>query len=211
VGTATFGGSARRTFADHWDGAHWSLTLVGPLVHATRYVLLDGVSCGTVSSCWAVGNRDDGSNIAEHWNGTVWSQSTPPNVAGKLRGVSCFGPSFCFAVGATSNGALTERWSGSTWSVVPSPKPRPQANGVQLGGVACTAANRCVAAGSYAERYAPALLELWNGSTWVIEPPAVHAAKPFVAVSCRSSTDCLATGIGRDSAERWNGTKWTAP
>jgi hypothetical protein len=64
------------------------------------------------------------------------------------------------------------------------------------------------------------LAELWNGTTWSIQPTpnpsGRHWPNPELSgVSCPSATECLAVGSYLDSksvlqtlVERWNGTTW---
>jgi hypothetical protein len=89
------------------------------------------------------------------------------------------------------------------------------------GGVSCWAANGCVAVGFYTdtEEQFASLVELWNGTTWEVQasPNPAGATGTFLeAVSCRSSSECTATGYYESSAggvhhtlsERWNGSTW---
>jgi hypothetical protein len=65
------------------------------------------------------------------------------------------------------------------------------------------------------------LAELWNGTTWAIEPtpsPAGTAASVLNGVSCTSRSSCTAVGAAFTAyngnfagtlAERWNGQRWS--
>jgi hypothetical protein len=85
--------------------------------------------------------------------------------------------------------------------------------------VSCTGPTACTAVGSYnVTSGTKALVERWNGSAWAIQaPPApTGTVTQLEAVSCTTSTDCVAVGkqhpVGLSSAtlvEQWNGTTWT--
>jgi hypothetical protein len=59
----------------------------------------------------------------------------------------------------------------------------------------------------------------WNGRSWTVEnvpsPGGPSTDTTLQAVSCRSTTDCIAVGIAggpfafQTLAEQWNGTAWT--
>jgi len=82
---------------------------------------LNGVAWATSDFCVAVGQQGELSTgtLIEQWDGSSWTlvPGAAPNQVAILDGVSCAGPSFCVAVGATGSGALIETWNGSTWSV----------------------------------------------------------------------------------------------
>jgi hypothetical protein len=71
--------------------------------------VLQGVSCPSVTSCWAVGTyRTAGGaevNQVLHWNGRRWSLVSVPSAGGTtggfsgLRRVACVSPASCWAVG----------------------------------------------------------------------------------------------------------------
>jgi hypothetical protein len=93
---------------------------------------LFGVTCASSSNCMTVGVSEEsgtGASLIEHWNGSIWSIMTSPNVSklgyNYLEGVSCTSRSNCWAVGNTAitgvNATLIEHWNGSRWSIVKSP------------------------------------------------------------------------------------------
>jgi len=98
----------------------------------------------------------------------------------------------------------------------------------QMAGVSCVNASFCMAVGSSARRMSgvdiagKTLVERWNGTTWSIvasPTPTGRKGAELQAVSCTSTTFCMAVGQTVDSsaisppsrtfAERWNGTKWS--
>jgi hypothetical protein len=166
---------------------------------------LVGVSCGSQSSCIAVGSADGGA-LAERWDGTAWTVTplpTPAEATGSiLRAVSCTGPTFCTAVGAYTNAnpgltVLIEMWDGTSWAIVGTPSSGD--NG--LAAVSCSSATACLAVGG---GVSGGLAEVWNGVAWMLTP-----APPVAwSVSCVSASDCTAVGWG--TATRWDGADWVA-
>jgi hypothetical protein len=145
-----------------------------------------------------------------------------------LSGVSCTGAGACMAVGyyGYNNGTgtkvtLAESWNGAAWQRRDTPTPGASGG---LAGVSCVTASACRAAGGHAE---PAgnlgnatLAEQWGGRHWRVQPtpnPAGAGAAGFDAVSCTSSSRCMATGAALDQtgesqftlAQAWNGTAWS--
>src|SRR5215469_5786542 len=194
---------------------------------------LTGVSCVSVSACFAVGSQSGATGpgphtLTESWNGSAWSILKSPNqgIISSLTSVSCTSASTCMAVGSyyTLSGhyrALIESWNGTSWSVSGSPNP---GNGyaAALSGVSCTSATSCTAVGWYSVNGGGpfTLIESWNGSTWSIVPspnPAGEAPAPNLkAVSCTSTSACVAvgsyetsSGLVRTLIESWNGGTWS--
>jgi hypothetical protein len=189
---------------------------------------LDGVSCVNDNNCTAVGWDDTpsgGPALAEHWNGTKWAIQPTPTPTGStmtvLSGVSCASVTGCMAVGnyqtATGQVALAETWDGTRWTIQPVPAPA-GATGSSLDSVSCIATDLCTAVGDYgtATRGFP-LAEIWNGTTWAVQPmasPAGSTSSFLFGVSCTAGSACTATGLYNNGsadltlAEAWNGTKW---
>ncbi len=110
----------------------------------------------------------------------------------------------------------------SGWSDLPIPSG---ANGSQLGDVSCVSSTDCIAVGNETVSGPPArvadsipLAERWDGSRWSIEPtvrPGTISSR-LAAVSCTSSTFCLAVGSWTTTGqqrgglvERWDGSSWS--
>lgn len=215
----------------------WSVVAV-PKPAGVRTATLAGVSCVSVTACFAVGQTGGslGKPLIERWNGKTWSITPSPSDArydSYLTAVSCTSVKNCFAVGALDASTLetfVERWNGSKWSVVPSPSRRPSPNfeteGVNsLQGVSCATATSCFAVGGdtgYNANFNETLVLRWNGSKWtIVKSPNGPGGKysTLSGVSCPSATNCYA--VGNSSAapgltaplhsliEHWNGTAWT--
>jgi hypothetical protein len=102
----------------------------------------------------------------------------------------------------------SETWNGTTWTVHSIPGPA----GGQFNGIACMSATSCIAVGTAGNL---PLAEAWDGTSWTVLPTPLPAGAPdgdLTAVSCSSTTACLAVGVTthatRPLAELWNGTSW---
>jgi hypothetical protein len=198
---------------------------------AANNELLD-VSCIGANNCLAVGGNFaggtvHGSPLAYHWDG-AW-HATPVKLPaggtlGVLGSVSCKSDG-CVAVGWYRNGTvnrpLAERWTGSNWAVMPQPPLASGGSADFLEWVSCASSvKNCVATGFYVPTSASngevALAEVWNGSSWkAYKPPTPSTSfSNLDAVSCTSTTNCLAVGGylagngGLLLADLWNGSAW---
>lgn len=124
-------GSAGVPFAERWDGTAW--TLQAAAIPPGGSSGLDGVSCPTASTCFAVGTGTDsgGSTVplAEKWDGTRWTIQATPEPAGAFIGallaVSCRDTGGCTAAGTYYKGIveriLIERLRNGRWNVQRAP------------------------------------------------------------------------------------------
>ncbi len=104
-------GSSYQTLVEEWNGTFWYL-MASPDTAPSDFDLLQSVSCGSPTSCVAVGSSSpDGStfsNLIEQWNGGTWT-ITPgpadPVDGGELFGVSCPAAWSCMAVGDSPDDA----------------------------------------------------------------------------------------------------------
>lgn len=160
VGTYT---TSTRTSAliERYNGSSWTFqTEVVP--SGAAQLELDGVSCTTSTACVAVGNYTDGSAVqhalAEHWNGSAWSQRTVADPSGAtssaLSDVSCYTTSSagCVAVGGyTDSGGIIQPeaagYNGTSWSLQSITKPAISSDAT-LNGVSCTSSTFCMAVGA---------------------------------------------------------------
>ena len=155
-----------------------------------------------------------------------WTQRNSPNPpvhSGLLEGgVSCVSTA-CVAVGSFNGPywtrtALADRRDASGWSMQATPAFS-KLTASYLSGVSCTSVDACTAVGYSATRFVQSpLAEVWNGSTWSVQPtasPAGSTAGQLSDVSCTSSSACTATGFyllhhrSLALAEMWNGTSWS--
>lgn len=155
-----------------------------------------------------------------------WLQQTTANLGSdlaELTAVSCTSPNICMAVGndSSTEQLLSETRSPSGWTVRSIPQPTA---GSILAAVSCTKSDHCIAVGRApaGQNDAP-LAEIWNGTTWDLQPtlvPPGATSSQLFAVSCPAAKTCVAVGQevkgGHDApfSEVWNGTHWqvkTAP
>jgi len=150
-----------QTLIERWDGTSWTI-VNSPNTNTLSNVLL-GVTCGSASDCWAVGNYAVTGNVLqtliERWDGTSWSIVSSPNTSTSqsnfLYSVTCGPASDCWAVGyyivdavSNLNQTLIERWDGISWEIVSSPNTSTtQSN--SLYSVTCGSTSDCWAVGYY--------------------------------------------------------------
>jgi hypothetical protein len=231
-----------------------AIALAGPAIAAPAWVItptvnpspqrvafsnvLNAVGARTGTDAWAVGNflgpnDDDGQvMLAEHWNGTAWSQVPTPNVVRfdeKLNAVSPAAANDVWAVGSTNRTGfahtdpLAAHWNGTSWTIVATPVTTGSAKSILFGVANLGGGNAWAVGRSAANR---ALVEHWNGSAWTIvatPDPVAPAGSTFsgstlTAVSARAANDIWA--VGNFSAARgttsnsftltmhWNGSAW---
>jgi hypothetical protein len=202
---------------------------------------ITGVSCPSVSLCFATGWYQDSSNdTAEHgllleWSDGSWTAMEAPLPAGadssasvSLSGVSCPSVSLCFATGdyIPDSGVkgLLLTWSGGSWTGGYTPLPSDAVTNAEfisdLSGVSCPSPSNCVAVGYYYNNTSGAqngLVVTWSGDSWTAAgaPQSADAASDIAvlsAVSCASATQCAA--LGRNSSGpallTLSGGSWTA-
>ncbi|HTL83668.1 MAG TPA: hypothetical protein VL856_00685 [Acidimicrobiia bacterium] len=223
------GSSDLGNLSEHWNGTRWSIVSVpnGPSPFSSSDPLigfgagLNGVSCPTATSCYAVGAGFYGPLI-EHWNGLRWGIVSTLRPAGsvyaQLDDISCPSNRHCVTVGTYSTDpegetshALIERWNGTNWALMTTPDlASPFFGFAGLTGVSCTTAADCSAVGG------SPYVDHWNGTTWSAAPFASKSSQSQLAdVSCPSTTSCVAVGTyftgtqGKTLVERWNGSSWS--
>jgi hypothetical protein len=220
--------TSEKPYGERWNGTEWVVqSMPVPASGSERW--LASVSCGSATSCIAVGDylATTGNHVpmVEHWNGTEWKvESTPalPYEAGELKGVSCTSATACTASGwqylsGSVSGTLIETWNGTAWKVQSSPNPSGSA-GATFKGVSCTSTSFCAAVGEWtagkAEGY-KTLVEQWNGTEWKVESTSnPNSGDHLWGVTCTASNACSAVGYSETSGhdapleERWNGTLW---
>ncbi|HSE67061.1 MAG TPA: S8 family serine peptidase, partial [Gemmatimonadales bacterium] len=195
------------------------------------------VSCASSVECVGIGLAGT-SPFAERWNGSEWSSMSVPTPTGtnvKFEGISCISPSSCRAVGVSNVKSVrtpfVEVWDGSSWTLSTMPVPGGLApkGPLRLTDVSCVTSTFCLAVGSYATAVTGSgvvteektLVESWNGVEWAIASspnPAGQAISQLTAVSCASSSACMAVGNSSTSstsgdnitlAAHWNGSEWS--
>ncbi len=205
VGLKVTGSGSERPYAALWRNGTWTVSAVRSPEAANA--VLEGISCPSQSSCVAVGLSESAGGakaaLAESWNGTAWTLTTPGTPSGAassvLSAVSCSSPGECIAVGSSSAGAressLAELWNGAAWSLQATAGGAGQE---ELLGVSCPAAGECTAVGDHAQgAHSLAMVQIWNGAGWSAQASNVDEAQAseLHAVSCASGSTCAAAGI----------------
>lgn len=218
VGTSIDGVLGVRGFAEHWDGASWTVTPVPPPADVADE--LEAVTAVSPTDVWATGWQQVESNgllpLAEHWDGSQWTKVPTPAIhdthAG-LQAVSALATDDVWAVGSVANGGqtLTLHWDGTAWTQVASPSPA--ANDNLLLGVAAVSADDAWAVGWQNGGLGDTpLIEHWDGTNWSVSaPPKEGDSGRLTAVAAVSANDVWAVGDSYTETpliEHWNGTKW---
>jgi hypothetical protein len=138
VGDYTPSGGSPRTLIEHWNGTAWKQQ-PSPSPGAA-FNALNGATATSASNVWAVGQDSNNAGgatsdtLAEHWNGTTWTQVPTPSPGGpagysQLAGVAATSASDAWAVGVYTSGpgtpvrGMAEHWNGTTWALVPTLNP----------------------------------------------------------------------------------------
>jgi hypothetical protein len=188
--------------AERWDGSRWS---VQPIRGTAANVYVDrglqGVSCPTATSCFAVGV-----GLVEYWDGKQWSIRSRASRKVYADAVSCSAGHRCTAVGGDVARRTSMHW-------------RVQAvlgEYESLDGVSCPSLRTCIAVGSDSPDHDDSILmgRKWNGTRWSYThfgPDPYTGNEWLNSVSCTSVSACIAVGGGDTGALalKWNGMTWT--
>ncbi len=218
-----------RGLGERWNGSQW-VTGIGSLPSGRRP---KAVSCGTVTTCWALATNSDGSATTESWEGQYWEGDYEPVIpsggsAVTLNGISCTAATTCTAVGSYVKAGktlpLVERLKEYEWSL----QSAATTSSASLKDVSCVSASECVAIG-YGE--GKLIAERWNGTAWSVLPAPPNPSSKYPTsttltdLSCASSSSCMAIGYyyidGKEVEEEilkvrlwfavsWNGSIWSA-
>ena len=120
-----------QTLIERWDGTSWTI-VNSPNTNTQSNVLL-GVTCGSASDCWAVGDYAFTGSVLqaliERWNGTSWEIVSSPNTSATqsnlLYGVTCGSTPDCWAVGYYYNASSVAQTLALRYTASPTPTPTP--------------------------------------------------------------------------------------
>jgi hypothetical protein len=218
--------------AESWDGTHWSLQHV-PVPGGSTLASLDGISCPSTTSCFAVGTLRITSPqvdqpLVEHWDGTSWQRQVAPTRStggtDQLASVSCPRAGACFAVGTivpagtTTLAPLAESYDGTAWTRQPFPANGATSRFRQMASISCPSAKSCVAVGysSLSGNDLKPLSDTWDGTSWTRHTTiSMPAGARFNAVSCPQVAECTAVGDSEQGggasmvAANWDGVAWS--
>jgi photosystem II stability/assembly factor-like uncharacterized protein len=123
-------------------------------------------------------------------SGSKWTAQSLPPAPFPLASVSCGAPGVCVAVGTSASGGMVDstRDGGAVWTT----KVIPAVN--SLSSVACSSASDCEAVGT--GHFGAQFLATTNGGTsWTVSLLTSSTTMDVpVALSCRSSSDCVVLG-----------------
>jgi len=201
VGYVTPNGGATQPLIEQGTDSGWT-TVSSPSPSGSTDTELYSVTCASSGNCWAVGYNTaptgGSQTLIEQDSGSGWSIVSSPNPAGVhgifLYGVTCVGPSECWAVGSAGSQTLIEQETGGGWTIVPGATP-PDSAGAQLVSVSCVSDGDCWAVG-YSQAL-QVLIEEDTGSGWnIVDSPDITAAvsSQLEGVTCDGAGDCWAVG-----------------
>ena len=200
-----------------WSSGTWH---TAPLAEPGGALQLNSVSCASETFCLAVGIDTpagggigtSASGVTEVWNGSAWSIIANPESSGNqpwLAGVSCPTTTSCFMVGRDATvGGFVDSWNG-TWTQAVAEQD------VTFESISCSSTTSCATVGEGSSNSLTSMV--LAGGTWTPEAaPDPGAYGSLTAVSCASSTFCMAVGstaIGDAGyatglTENWDGASW---
>ena len=226
---------ANTSLIEHFDGKVWKVVTAPTAVNGGA---LTGVAAAASGDVWAVGTGSGtvrqsgggcgvaGGAVIEHWNGSRWSDVTPPTVSGgsgipySLASVAAASAHDVWAVGNVSaylsdlSGAYTPvilHWDGTSWTATQAPTA-PTTEG--LVGVAA-AGGTVWTVGQHEGRNGPAasLIAQETGGVWSLVPSASPGTlrNSLAGVAAITPNDAWAVGNSANGAltEHWNGAGWS--
>jgi hypothetical protein len=214
----------------HWNGKVWS-RVHSPTASGASTTLY-GISAGSATDVWAVGNacigcgapRMTAGTFTMHWNGKKWSRVPSPGLStdyNVLFGVKTLGPDDAWAVGDTpgssSTDALIVHWNGKDWSQAASANPGSAFNDANA--VSAVSARSIWTVGVQSNGGYPdnTLTEQRTGGAWTaVDSPDIttNDINMLAGVAAISYKDVVAVGwVQTRSGYRvlilnWNGTRW---
>ena len=130
VGFNGNGNPGTQNLIEHWNGSAWQI-VASPT--SGTLSILSSVSVSSADDVWAVGwatgyRQRVAYQLAEHWNGSVWSAVTDPTfpVERYQSAVLAFSATNAWAASANDQYAPTltsgfSQWNGSVWNLAPTP------------------------------------------------------------------------------------------
>ena len=214
-----------------WNGVTWSAQAVTLPPDATYLVGIEpaAVSCGSVTSCVAVGTYVATGDVAQALVVTLtdgtWTAQAAPKPAGatqaELFDVDCAAHQSCVAVGdytvtLPDQRAFAVSLSGTTWTataLAPPPDARTDSPTSIAESVDCVGATSCTTVGVYYDQsdLPHALAEVGGPGAWEpvdVPDPVADAFSSLNDVSCSGPGECTAIGDYSDADP--HGRTWAA-
>jgi hypothetical protein len=173
-----------------WDGASWAAQ---PFT-ATVFTAIDMLDA---TYGWAVGF----SGALWQWDGTTWTQFSPPSTSVNVQDVVVLSRTNAWAIATgTPTTPTIWRWDGTSWSAVGAPA------GAPVVGLGMLSAGEGWAVGARSTIYR------WDGSAWSLSHSRANTSS-YWAVDFLTPNDGWAAG-GEDSSlpsyelQHWNGSTW---
>ena len=211
--------------AEHWAGSAWTVVPTAPLGAPSTFAAVDGAASDDV---WAVGSwenpaasPDEWDNLAEHWDGSSWTQIPFPSIAtghsctfNRIDAVSAVSATDAWAAGSydfcgSNGGGFAAHWDGTAWTMV---NTAPAYTDV-LDGAAFVRPSLGWLVGARFDDDAghdEPMVVRWDGTSW--RPTLLSDGDGVLtSVVALSSRDAWAVGgIGRDRPfiVHWNGHRW---
>ncbi len=204
-----------------WSGGVWTWSAPVSITAATNpsdeRLLMDSVSCVSVTSCVTVGDDQTSSQpVMSYTNdgGRTWTpatavagdNATPNGYQSHLNSIVCPSPTSCLAVGndTADNGMVAIATLNTLTSVWSFASPADLVTGVntntgQLASVSCVSSSRCVAVGQDRAGDGVVSLGFLVLGTWIWTNESDVTADStgvgvLTAVGCRANGDCVAAG-----------------
>jgi len=239
VGTRFRGAGASPVRAEalfeHWDGVAWSV--VPGADPGGRGAMLTGIVALAPDDAWAVGTvaGRKAADLIEHWDGVSWSEvQAPSSTSGGIESIAASAPDDIWVKGTdypvvggeSIDEDVYEHWDGASWSSFVGPR----AVDASLG----TSTTQVIAVGPTGEAWAGggtvkgfgeagqvsgALVERWDGTSWVQMPPP-QGDRPVSALAVVGARDVWAVlggqlrtfggwgGGGGNVFVHWDGSGW---
>jgi hypothetical protein len=220
------------------SGSTWSYSLTTIGVNRST---LRSLWCSSVTQCWAVGSVGAGNlthGLEAGLSGTTWTLGSiafaNTTTTNELDSIICHDVSHCEAVGSAVNaiGGATRLAYGAyfgSWSMSLPSYPNLSATSANvIDAVACPTSTTCLFAGGQSPTLAGVATPnsasefAYTAVSGTITTAAVPAISPvpsarLTAVSCATTTHCVAIGVGQRISgllapvvETWNGSSWTS-
>lgn len=226
----------------HWDGSTW--TEVGAPDQSLGSGSLFAIDVINRTDAWAVGGWITPRNapLVMHWDGAHWTVTPVPALTNAgphkpqtLVAIAGRSPNDVWALGNASADGFTYvhpllHWNGKSWTVIAGPA-NPATAAVSLyTGIALDpstgtpwAVGGQLQGGGENSTLSGALVQSWNGDTWVDEPTP-NGSLPLDAVASADGHQIFAIrrpelqaapiggmsvgGVGPSSLLQWNGARW---